>query len=74
MPPCPYCESENVIRTDTFHLEYECLDCRQDWTDWVDQDEWWSPNMRHSFLSHDDGTPGFISGNWGCMYCGDPDR
>jgi uncharacterized Zn ribbon protein len=40
MPPCPYCESENVIRTDTFHLEYECLDCRHDWTDWVDQDEW----------------------------------
>jgi hypothetical protein len=34
----------------------------------------WSPNMRHSFLSHDDGTPGFISGNWECMYCGDPDR
>lgn len=40
MPPCPCCESENVIRTDGFHLEYLCLDCRHDWTDWVDSDDW----------------------------------
>jgi hypothetical protein len=40
MPPCPCCESENVIRTDPMQLEYECLNCHEEFVDWVDSDEW----------------------------------
>lgn len=40
MIPCPYCESENVIRIAPLVLEYMCIDCRETWTDYIDMDEW----------------------------------
>ena len=43
MIPCPVynCGSENVIRIAKHHLKYLCLDCRQEFFDYVDLAEWY---------------------------------
>jgi len=40
MPPCPYCESENVIRLTSVLLKYQCIDCRQKFYDYIELTDW----------------------------------
>jgi hypothetical protein len=41
MIPCPYCESENVIRTAPLILEYLCIDCREKFMDYIELADWY---------------------------------